>query len=219
MAEYTFTLLVLDGELPPLGMIAELASEADRIVCTDGAAAHLKLLVPPVDVIVGDMDSLEDIGSYVDMGVEIVPDGDQYSTDFEKALEYLLERQVQNVIVMGVSGKRLDHAMTNMSVLLRYTSRFSTLVAADLYGISYYLHGPIKRHFLEAKRAALVSLTPLPFARGVLTENLHYPVNNEAMIFGEREGLSNICTSDDGAFLSFTEGTMLVSIVTNPNPR
>ena len=216
MARDRFSLLVLDGELPPLSMIADLAASAERVICTDGVARHLEFLEHPVTTIIGDMDSLEDLERYADRGIEIVRNPDQYSNDFEKALVYLLEKQTHHVLIIGMGGKRLDHTMTNVSVMHRFVERFESLVAIDQYGLSYIVAGPVEEHKIEAKEGTLVSLTPINTVRGVTTKELYYPLHDATMRFGEEEGLSNICTSNEGARLSLREGSMLITIVTNP---
>ena len=216
MAGDRYTLLVLDGELPPLGMILEMAKNAERTICTDGVARHLEFLEPPVSAIIGDLDSLEDVQHYADLGIEIVHDPDQYSNDFEKALHYLIDRRSEHVLILGLSGKRIDHTLTNISVMKRFVQRFKSLVMIDQYGLSYFVFGPVERHKIEAKENALVSLTPIYEAIGVTTENLYYPINGTDMHFGEEEGMSNIVTSEEGAFISMRGGALMVMIVTNP---
>ena len=216
MAGDRYTLLVLDGELPPLGMILEMAKNAERTICTDGVARHLEFLEPPVSAIIGDLDSLEDVQNYADLGIEIVHDPDQYSNDFEKALQYLIDRRAEHVLILGLSGKRIDHTLTNISVMKRFVQRFKSLVMIDQYGLSYFVFGPVERHKIEAKENALVSLTPIYEAIGVTTENLYYPINGTDMHFGEEEGMSNIVTSEEGAFISMKGGALMVTIVTNP---
>jgi thiamine pyrophosphokinase len=216
MAGDRYTLLVLDGELPPLGMILEMAKNAERTVCTDGVARHLEFLEPPVSAIIGDMDSLEDVQHFADLGIEIIHDPDQYSNDFEKALHYLIDDRAEHVLLLGLSGKRIDHTLTNISVMKRFVRRFKSLVMIDRYGLSYFVFGPIERHKIEAKQDTIVSLTPIYEATGVVTENLYYPINGTDMRFGEEEGMSNIVTSSEGAFLSLESGALMVTIVTNP---
>lgn len=217
MGKDNYTLLVLDGELPSLSMVLEIAKGAERTVCTDGVARHLEFLDPPVSAIIGDLDSLaSDVEHFRELGIEIVHDPDQYSNDFEKALKYLIGVDASHVLVVGLSGKRLDHTLTNISVMKRFVDRFTSLVIVDQYGLSYFVFGPVERHKIEAKERALVSLTPIYQAHGVRTENLYYPINGTSMYFGEHEGMSNIVTSDDGAYVSLQSGALMVSIITNP---
>jgi thiamine pyrophosphokinase len=216
MARDRFSLLVLDGELPPLSMIADLAKSAERVVCTDGVARHLEFLEEPVSAIVGDMDSLDDIDHFAQQGVEIIHKPSQYANDFEKALDHLIERGAHHVLIIGLGGKRLDHTLTNVSVMKRFTPQFSSLVAIDQYGLSYILIGPAQDHKIEARENTLVSLTPITNAAGVTTRGLYYPLSEASMVMGEQEGLSNICTSADGASVSLASGAIMITIVTNP---
>lgn len=216
MARDRYSLLVLDGELPPFPMIADVANDAECVVCTDGVIAHLEPIVTKITAIVGDMDTVVDLERYAELGIEIVRDVSQYSNDFEKALVYLFKHDVHHVLIVGMGGKRLDHTMTNVSVMNRLTSTFDSLVAIDQYGLSYIIAGPLEDHKIEVKENMLVSLTPIVEAMGVTTKNLYYPLVDATMGFGEREGLSNVCTSNEGAYVSLKSGSLLVTIVTNP---
>lgn len=217
MSRDHYTLLVLDGELPPLSMVLEMAKGAERRICTDGVARHLEFLDPPLDAIIGDLDSLADeVSHFAEQGIEIVHDPDQYSNDFEKALQYLIQHEAKHVLILGLSGKRMDHTLTNISVMKRFVSRFTSLVAIDQYGLSYFVFGPLERHKIEAKEGTLVSLTPIYEAHGVRTEGLYYPINGTSMLFGEQEGMSNIVTEGEGAFISLETGALMITIVTNP---
>jgi thiamine pyrophosphokinase len=120
------------------------------------------------------------------------------------------------VLILGLSGKRIDHTLTNISVMKRFVPRFKSLVSIDQYGLSYFVFGPVEHHKIEAKDNTLISLTPIYKAIGVRTENLYYPINGTDMHFGEEEGMSNVVTSDEGAFISLREGALMVTIVTNP---
>jgi thiamine pyrophosphokinase len=70
-----------------------------------------------LDVIIGDLDSVESSARnyYENQGTEIIQDGDQYSTDFGKAIVYLRKKYGQQTIVTyGGLGGRVDQGLSQL---------------------------------------------------------------------------------------------------------
>jgi len=106
-------------------------SRAKHIIAADGGANRLHHLsqsvFPPSSeslrptLIIGDLDSLTPFvrDHYAAKGIEIVDDGDQYSTDFGKAHSWLLAQQEsekgvekQDIVVLGGLGGRVDQGLS-----------------------------------------------------------------------------------------------------------
>ncbi len=207
-------LLLLDGEEPSRDCIARFLKDCEMVIATDGAAQYALSNDIPLDLIIGDMDSLPKgiRKMYEAKGVRVVEEGEQYSNDFEKALRFILnETQYKDVIVLGINGKRTDHLLTNFSVMLRYTDRFDTLVAYDSTHEHHFLTEDKHWHSFTSRVGSLVSITPLPEAEGVSTSGLYYPIKKMRMVFGQQEGLSNII-SEENATVEISKGALLISI-------
>ena len=56
---------------------------------------------------------------------------DQETNDLEKSLEYALEKGAKSVCILGATGKRFDHSLKNLSVLLKYLDRFEDIRFKD----------------------------------------------------------------------------------------
>lgn len=210
-----YVLLLLDGEEPPKNFIEEFIKDAVVVIATDGAARYADSLDIALDVVIGDMDSLsKDIRKKIEeKGTRIIKEEEQYSNDFEKTLRYVLSESIaKDVVIHGIHGKRADHALTNFSVMLRYADRFDSLTAFDATHEHHFLTEERHWYSFKCQVGTLISLTPLPEAGGVTTSGLYYPIKNERMVFGEREGLSNIITSDEDATVEITKGALLISI-------
>ena len=112
------------GEFPRKPYPLFLLEEADIIVCCDSAAegfrAHFGERRRP-DAVIGDMDSIPaDIRAlYAD---RLVPVSEQDDNDQTKALNYLLEHfdDLGEIIILGATGKREDHTIGNLSLLMEY---------------------------------------------------------------------------------------------------
>jgi thiamine pyrophosphokinase len=207
-------IILLDGDPPSSYLLATILPRAQAVIAADGAAETAYRLSLPLDVIAGDMDSLSMHirDHYAATGTRFVDDGDQYSNDYEKALKTARERYADSpVITLGLHGKRTDHSLTNLSVMLRFTEMGMAITALDDTQHHLFLTRTNSPLTVRAAAKTIVSLTPMPFADGVHTDGLFYPITKEYLEFGKREGLSNYIVGDNGAVISLTSGALLVS--------
>ena len=212
--EGKYILLLLDGEEPSAAVLNQFVESASLIIATDGAASYAHAHTISLNVIIGDMDSLsKDVRKgYEAKGVRIIEEAEQQSNDFEKALRFILAEDLgKNIVVLGIHGKRTDHLLTNFSVMLRYTDSFDTLIAYDATHAHEFLTEETNWYSFDSPVGTIISLSPLPMAQGVTSSGLYYPLKNARMVFGEREGLSNIISAEN-ARVEITKGSLLISI-------
>ena len=118
--------IVGNGQFPKKEYPLYLLESADYVVCCDGALdtylRHFRgrnLRRP--DVVVGDMDSLskKTAERFRDIAVKI---DEQETNDQSKAFHYILEHfpDVDTVHILGATGKREDHTIGNLSLLMEY---------------------------------------------------------------------------------------------------
>ncbi len=206
------TILLLDGEAPSRSLLEYVLREESFLVATDGAANSAKELGITPSLIIGDLDSLDPLTRHHFSLVPIVKVEDQSTNDFEKALLYLIDnKQVEKLTILGLHGKRTDHFLTNLSVLLRFRDWFTDVMLFDAVQEHRLLTSSYSSVSIRRSIGSAVSIIPLPAADSVLTTGLLYPLNNERLAFGEREGLSNIVTSEEGFSIKISGGSVLVS--------
>lgn len=111
--------ILADGDFPTHDVPLELLEAAEHVVCCDGAAKSLLALRRVPDAIVGDGDSMpEDIkGLYADI-IHVVDE--QEDNDLTKATRYAVGRGWRRIAYVGATGKREDHTLGNISLLMRY---------------------------------------------------------------------------------------------------
>jgi len=119
--------VVLNGELKGnKEEYKKLIGEEDVFfVAADGGALLLESIGFLPDVIIGDFDSLTDLQCqhYKKMEVEIIKyPVEKDETDGELALQYCRERGLDNIIIIGFAGGRLDQQLANI-FLLEYAFR------------------------------------------------------------------------------------------------
>lgn len=118
--------IVGNGQFPKKEYPLYLLESADYVVCCDGALdTYLRHFsgrnLRRPDVVVGDMDSLskKTAAKFSDIAVRIE---EQETNDQSKAFHYILEHfpDVDTVHILGATGKREDHTIGNLSLLMEY---------------------------------------------------------------------------------------------------
>jgi thiamine pyrophosphokinase len=208
-----FALVLLAGEPPAAELLREEADRAVLVYCADGAAEYARAAGIRVDRIVGDLDSLSrDTRSYFEERqtfVEHVPD--QYSDDFEKTLRSLQKLHTGPIRILGMTGKRTDHTLTNFSVMLKAQGWFESMTAVEEALEHFFLTEDRPSFTAELPKDSLISLSPFGHAHGIRTTNLLYPLTDESLALGRREGLSNR-VSGRPVSVQLDSGALLISI-------
>lgn len=201
----TKTLLFLNGQPPE-----QLPSLEDYniIACTDGAFHYLKRKGFPLDqltFISGDFDSHSGKDQEV-YAEKFIHTPDQDKTDFQKALEILVEKGVTDVDIYGGSGGEMDHYLGNLTVAYQFKDKMN-LVFYDEYSRYFFIP---KNFTQQSVKGKMISLFPFPFAKNVTTLGLNWPLFGENLDITNRIGTRNFakedtftCTFDDGGMLVF----------------
>lgn len=179
-------LIVANGRPPSKTLLERESAQADVVIAADGGGNTCLSLGLTPDVIVGDMDSFE--GNEPD-GVRIIRDSGQETNDLEKALEFAILEGVTSAHVLGATGMRLDHALKNLSVMSRFSTRLASLRFFDDSGWIKVLP---RDWFIELSPGTTVSLFPLSGrVDGIVTHGLQWALNDEFLENGVRDGTSN----------------------------
>ena len=123
-ASSTFDAVILcDGDYPSHPIPLSILNQAPFLVCCDGAGMNHILHGGTPDAIVGDGDSLpEDFKHrYADI-LHIV--NEQEDNDQTKATRFCIAKGCRRIAYLGSTGKREDHALSNISLIMRYMRDF-----------------------------------------------------------------------------------------------
>jgi thiamine pyrophosphokinase len=107
------------------------------------------------------------------------------------------------VVIFGLTGGLLDHTLGNFSILLRYTGSFR-LIAFDAHYRIDFINSSMK---FRSRPGDRVSVIPLQPALEVSYSGLKYPMREETLACGVREGTCNEALGD--AFGIETSGGVL----------
>jgi thiamine pyrophosphokinase len=106
-------LLILGGSAPHRVLLTECRRGADIVVAADSGLEHALALGIEPDLVVGDMDSLADLGLLSRFPPERIMRfaKDKDETDAEIGLRILQEKGCVKVVLAGGGGGRLDHLL------------------------------------------------------------------------------------------------------------
>ena len=171
-------------------------------------------LMDPIDTWVGDGDSVDAmlLARLEADGVDVrrVP-VDKDETDAELGLRTAVAGGAERVVILGgLGGARLDHAVANLGLLEHPVLAGVEAVVFDASAARVSLFAGPGARDLAGRAGDVVSLIPTGgTARGVTTTNLRYPLRGEDLEPGRTRGVSNIRTAAV-ARVSLESGRLLV---------
>jgi thiamine pyrophosphokinase len=200
----TDCLIVANGEFPGVRLLRRLARAASLVIATDGAADRLLALRLEPDRVIGDFDSADPAVLHRFLPEQRIHVPDQNRCDLEKALDYAVHLQCRDVTVAGALGKRLDHALTTVSLLVRY----APLVRLRLVDHDAELIPVVDRLEVRATAGDVLSLIALAPVHGVTLTGVRWPLNDFTLEPGSR-GVSNVVVSPKVS-IAVRDGCLLV---------
>ena len=103
--------IVANGQFPTHTIPLAILHHAKHIVACDGAICH----VPQAEAVIGDGDSVEEA-----FRSKLIRIDEQDDNDLTKATRYCVENGWKRIAYLGCTGKREDHTLGNISLLMRY---------------------------------------------------------------------------------------------------
>lgn len=198
-------LLFLNGD-PPFPQILPVLDNETFIVCADGAYNYLKNYCVP-DILVGDFDSLDIAIAKAKKIIRLNTEKD--FTDGHIAMLQLLEAGITQIEIFGATGGRIDHQLSNYSLLALAAEHGVKAVIRDAAFDIFFAQGEF---IAPAKINKIVSLVPFSDEPHILaTRGLKYSINNEIYRKTYIKSISNVATAETIAFL-FHSGSALVFI-------
>jgi thiamine pyrophosphokinase len=168
----------------------------DLVICADGGAQHALALGLAPDVVVGDLDSLDGNlrARLEDEGCQVLvhpPRKDE--TDLELALRYAIDHGVDEILILGALGGRIDQTLANVLLLaLPELEGVRTRIVAGDQEL-FLIRG---QAFIEGQVGDTVSLLSIAGdVTGITAEGLEYPLQHGTLKFGPTLGISNVLTA------------------------
>lgn len=192
--------------------ITEKAGADDLKIAADGGYKNALRLGVRADIILGDFDSLDEHKTDEDTEIIKVP-AEKDFTDTQMAVETAIARGADEIVIIGGLSGRLDHTLSNISILedlslrrvhalitdgnnrIRFINSTSTLIAKSKYKYVSIL--------LASEKAKGVSAEGFkyPLKNAKLQRNIQYAVSNEIVgncaLISVRKGAIYVVESRD----------------------
>ena len=181
--------IVAGGEFPTAPQPLEILQGAQYVVCCDGAADRYIATGRVPDAIVGDGDSIsaENRGKFAQL-LHII--AEQESNDQTKAVRFLMEHGKRRIAIVGATGRREDHTIGNISLLIEYARAGCDVRSFTDHGVFIPCNGTTTHKCRKGQQVSIFSIT----ARDLSAQGLLYPIYDFNNWW---QGTLNECTGEE----------------------
>lgn len=194
--------ILANGEYPSHELPLKLLKEAEFVVCCDGAANEYISRGHTPDIIIGDGDSLSPENKIRFSGI-VHHIADQETNDQTKAVRFLQEKGFRRIAILGAAGKREDHTLGNISLLIDYMRSGMEVRTFTDYGVFMPIEGTQTFASHPGQQISIINFG----AKGLKGEGLVYPLSDFTNWW---QGTLNEATADH--FSIHCEGEYLLFI-------
>ena len=181
--------IVAGGEFPTAQQPLEILQSAPYVVCCDGAADRYIATGRVPDAIVGDGDSIS-AGNREKFAHLLHIISEQESNDQTKAVRFLMEHGMHRIAIVGATGRREDHTIGNISLLIEYAREGCDVRSFTDHGIFIPCNGTTTHKCRKGQQVSIFSIT----ARELRAEGLLYPIYDFNNWW---QGTLNECTGEE----------------------
>ncbi len=187
-------IIIANGKSPSIKVVEYFLKKGfNTIICADGGANSAKKLGVVPDFIIGDLDSISlSTLKYFKNKSTIIQIKRQNDTDVEKCLKFAIKKKFDEVLLLGVTGDRLDHTICNLGIVIKFFNKIKIYLAAE----SSFLTSINKLTTFKSKVGETISIYAFSVKTKISSYGLKYKLHNTALPFGVRESTSNISVSN-----------------------
>lgn len=213
--------------------IEKAGRENIRLIAADrGLEFFLDYLILP-DVVIGDFDSLSEDGkNFLEMQNEDIPYGgmlewklqkgegkvvevvrlrpEKDDSDTQSAMNYAIQNGAKEIVILGVTGNRVDHLMANFGLLILAQKQGAEVALADRY--NYMKLIPSGTILKKAEQfGKYVSFFPLRGdVTGLTLEGFKYPLDKYHLTTADSGLTVSNEISEEYAKVTYESGTLLM---------
>ena len=192
--------ILANGDYPTASLPLQILQEAPYVVCCDGGANEYIAKGHLPHIIIGDGDSLCD--EYRQRYASLIHyNPDQETNDQTKAVQYLHAQGKRCIAIVGATGKREDHTIGNISLLIEYMRMGCEVNSYTDYGIFTPCQGTRAFACYPGQQVSIFNFT----AKNIKSAGLAYPLYDFSTWW---QGTLNRCTGD--IFTIEAEGEYIV---------
>lgn len=161
------------GVFPDNGIALQWLDRCSRVVCCDGAADSYLASGRVPWRIVGDGDSVSEATRRAYAAIcRRFPDQD--TNDQTKAVRYLVSKGVKRIVILAATGKREDHTLGNISLLIEYLERGVEARIYTDHGVFIPVSGTRSFSCSPGSQVSIFNFG----ATGLRAEGLRYPIRD-----------------------------------------
>ena len=208
-------IIIANGQIRDDDFSRSLVAPMGLVICADGGASNALALGLQPQVVIGDLDSLDS-----NLQAQLEASGCQVlahpahkdETDLELALYYAIEHGVDEILILGALGGRIDQTLANVLLLALPELRSVKVKIIDGRQEVFLIRDEA---LIEGQVGDTLSLLPLTEeVTGIYTEGLEYPLENGTLYLGPALGVSNTLTAPQ-ARVRMGQGLLLAVIIHN----
>lgn len=203
--------ILLNGDRPSRDFAKEIA-ENKTVYCCDGAANWACEYGIAIDVLMGDMDSIDKgvLNSISKSGIRLVQlNKEKDATDGEEAMDAAVRDGHKQIILLGATGDRLDHTIYNMYIMMRGHKAGCDVRALSENGEVFVTNSSF---WVEGHIGTTLSIVPINDNVFVeKTEGLYYPFLQKTLRHDSTVFMSNRLTKSN-AKVELSGGYVMVVI-------
>lgn len=194
--------VVCNGDIPSSDIPRSFLEGERPIICCDGAANNMIDAGYIPDMIIGDGDSIS-IDNKIKYSDIIHFNPDQETNDQTKAVEYLANKGYKRIAIVGATGKREDHTLGNISLLMEYHKKGIHVRMYTDYGMFVPVSGSAIFDFPVGSSVSIFGFG----TSGMKSDGLKYPIRDFSALW---QGTLN--SVDNTPFTILAEGDYLVYV-------
>ena len=213
--------------------IEKAGRENIRLIAADrGLEFFLDYLILP-EVVIGDFDSLSEDGkNFLEMQSEDIPYGgmlewklqkgegkvvevvrlrpEKDDSDTQSAMNYAIQNGAKEIVILGVTGNRVDHLMANFGLLILAQKQGAEVALADRYNYMKLISsGTILKKAEQFGK--YVSFFPLGGdVTGLTLEGFKYPLDKYHLTTADSGLTVSNEISEEYAKVTYESGTLLM---------
>ena len=198
--------IYVGGEIFP-DNITEKPKAGDLRIAADSGFLNAKKLGVHIDVLLGDFDSLGKFDTPEETEVLRYP-AEKDLTDTQIAIETAIERGADDIVIIGGLSGRLDHTLSNVSILEDLSKRRVHAVITDGANRVHYINSTstlLPRSGYKYLSIILAS----EVAKGVSAEGCKYPLKNAKLERRLQYAISNEIVGNC-ALISVKKGALYI---------
>ena len=224
------TAYILTGGSVWLKNLKTTPEKGDIVIAADSGFKNARALDLTVDVLIGDMDSLNQVPETGNMEIIRLPE-EKDVTDTQAAVAVALERGADNICIIGGIGSRIDHTLSSLAILEDIEGLYSAPLGKrrKFFGINKQMklarqvnatltNGFNRVRFLRDSSAIIPKNPYFRYlsiicveeeAKGVCVDGVKYPLQNAKLSRRHQYAVSNEIVGNC-AFVAVQKGALYV---------